>query len=102
MKMNVIRIEAANKTGMSKKNEPYILDFTRVTVEVPFSTSDGWGSKEMTYEYGTYDNLAKLEPLRDKLPMICDVDLTMGTDQYERPTTVISNVQVPQTLAKSA
>lgn len=101
MKMNIIRIEAANKTGMSKKGEPYTLDFTRVTVEVPFSTPDGWGTKEMTYEYGTYANLAKLESLRDKLPMVCDVELTMGTDQYERPTTVISNVQVPH-LVKSS
>ena len=99
--MKVIRIEAANKTGMSKKNEPYTLDFTRVTVEVPFSSSDGWGSKEMTYEYGTYANLAKLEPLRDKLPAMCDVDLGMGTDQYERPTTVIADIKVPQIPLKS-
>ena len=101
MKMNIIRIEGANKAGISKKGEPYTLDFTRVTVEVPFSTPDGWGTKEMTYEYGTYANLAKLEALRDKLPMTCDVELTMGTDQYERPTTVISSVQVPSAINKA-
>ena len=95
MKMTVIRIEAANKTGMSKKNEPYTLDFTRVTVEVPFSSPDGWGCKEMTYEYGSYANLAKLEALRDKLPIICDVELGQGTNQYDQPVTVITDIRIP-------
>ena len=101
MKMNIVRIESLNKKGMSKKGDPYVLDFTQVTVEVPFSTPEGWGTKEMTYQYGTHENLDKLEPLRDKLPMVCDVDLTMGTDQYDRPTTVISKVHLPTQINKA-
>ena len=101
MKMKVIRIEALNKTGMSKKNEPFTLDFTRITTEVPFSTPDGWGCKEMTYEYGLYENLAKLEPMRDKLPMVCDVELGMGTNQYDQPITIITDIKIPQTAAKA-
>ena len=100
MKMKVIRIEGLNKVGMSKKNEPYTLDFTRVTTEVPFSTPDGWGCKEMTYEYGTYQNLATLESLRDRLPVVCDVELGMGTNSFDQPITVITDIKLPQ-LVKS-
>ena len=102
MKMKVIRIEGSNRAGLSKKdNTPYQMDFTRVTVEVPFSTPDGWGSKEMTYEYGGYSNLAKLEPVRDRLPIDCDVDLGAGTNQYQQPITVITDIKIPQMAAKA-
>lgn len=95
MKAIVIRIEKVLISGTSKKGNPYSLDFTNVATSVPFNEVDGFGSKEMQYQYGTSANFAKLDALRGKLP--CEVDLELGVemDNYGNPRTVIKDLKLP-------
>lgn len=92
MKMKVVAISRVNKSGISQKGSPYNIDRTDVTVEVPYSTPEGFGFKYTTYRYGKSDNFTKLEQYRSKLPVELDIELGVELNQYEMPETVIVNI----------
>lgn len=93
MKMIVNRIERTNRQGTSKSGNPYHIDNTMVTVVIPFENSDGFGVKEMSYEFGTSQNFSTLDFCRGKLPMELDVELGTQLNQYGNPVTVITSIK---------
>ena len=95
MKMLVVRVDSLVKSGLSKTNTPYSLDFTQVTVLVPFSNATGFGYKEKTFPFGKAVNFSKLISLRDSLPINVDVDVAMENDMYDNPVMVITDVKLP-------
>lgn len=93
MKMLVNRIERTNVAGVSKKTgNPYSINNTQVTVTIPFDIADGFGGKEMTYDFGDSNNFLTLEKFRGKLP--CELDVELGTElnQYGNPITVVKEI----------
>ncbi len=94
MKILISRIESLVKSGTSKGGNPYSLDFTKITALVPFHTAEGFGFKEMTYDYGKAANFQKLESLRGALPANVEVEIGIENDQYGNPLTVITDVKV--------
>lgn len=101
MKMKVIRVNASNRSGTSKSGNPYHIDQTEITVQVPYSSPEGFGFKEMTYQYGDSSQIAKLMPLRDNLPAECDIDLGVSLNSYGSTQTIVTDIKLPQTLAKA-
>ena len=101
MKMKVIRVNATNRSGTSKTGNPYHIDQTDITVQVPYSSPEGFGFKEMTYQYGDSSQIAKLMPLRDNLPAECDIDLGVSLNSYGSTQTIVTDIKLPQTLAKA-
>ena len=101
MKMKVIRVNATNRSGTSKTGNPYHIDQTEITVQVPYSSPEGFGFKEMTYQYGDSSQIAKLMPLRDNLPAECDIDLGASLNSYGSTQTIVTDIKLPQTLAKA-
>ena len=101
MKMKVIRVNATNRSGTSKTGNPYHIDQTEITVQVPYSSPEGFGSKEMTYQFGDSSQIAKLMPLRDNLPAECDIDLGVSLNSYGSTQTIVTDIKLPQTLAKA-
>lgn len=101
MKMKVIRVNATNRSGTSKTGNPYHIDQTEITVQVPYSSPEGFGFKEMTYQYGDSSQIAKLMPLRDNLPAECDIDLGVSLNSYGSTQTIVTDIKLPQTLAKA-
>lgn len=95
MKMKVIRIEHEKLDGISKTGKPYSLDYTRVAVEVPFSSPKGFGTKEIEYQYGDHTNFGKIESLRDRLPLECELQLGQIVNDYGNPVTIITDIRVP-------
>ena len=101
MKMKVIRVNATNRSGTSKTGNPYHIDQTEITVQVPYSSPEGFGFKEITYQYGDSSQIAKLMPLRDNLPAECDIDLGVSLNSYGSTQTIVTDIKLPQTLAKA-
>ena len=101
MKMKVIRVNATNRSGTSKTGNPYHIDQTEITVQVPQSSPEGFGFKEMTYQYGDSSQIAKLMPLRDNLPAECDIDLGVSLNSSGSTQTIVTDIKLPQTLAKA-
>lgn len=101
MKMKVIRVNATNRSGTSKSGNPYHIDQTEITVQVPYSSPEGFGFKEMTYQFGDSSQIAKLIPLRDNLPAECDIDLGVSLNSYGSTQTIVTDIKLPQTLAKA-
>lgn len=101
MKMKVIRVNATNRSGTSKTGNPYHIDQTEITVQVPYSSPEGFGFKEMTYQYGDSSQIAKLMPLRDNLPADCDIELGVSLNSYGSTQTIVTDIKLPQTLAKA-
>ncbi len=101
MKMKVIRVNATNRSGTSKSGNPYHIDQTEITVQVPYSSPEGFGFKEMTYQFGDSSQIAKLMPLRDNLPAECDIDLGVSLNSYGSTQTIVTDIKLPQTLAKA-
>ena len=101
MKMKVIRVNATNRSGTSKTGNPYHIDQTEITVQVPYSSPEGFGFKEMTYQFGDSSQIAKLMPLRDNLPAECDIDLGVSLNRYGSTQTIVTDIKLPQTLAKA-
>lgn len=102
MKMNVIRVNAVNRSGTSKTGNAYHIDQTEITVQVPFSSPDGFGFKEMTYQYGDSSNISKLTALRDNLPAECDIDLGVSLNSYGSTQTIVQGIKLPQNLLAKA
>lgn len=100
MKMKVIRVNATNRSGMSKTGNPYHIDQTEVTVQVPYSSPDGFGFKEMTYQFGDSSQIAKLIPLRDHLPVECDIELGASLNSYGTVQTIVTDIKLPPVMAK--
>lgn len=99
MKMTIIRVESANVSGTSKTGNPYHIDQTMVTVQVPITDSpDSFGQKEMSYQYGNSANYNKLISLKGQLPYICEVELGASLNQYGGVTTVITDIKLPQVV----
>lgn len=94
MKMLVTRIESTNISGTSKTGKPYHIDNTMVSVSVPLDTPDGFGSKEMTYQYGDSLNFNQLKQLRGHLPLECDIELSASLNSYGNVETSISSIKV--------
>lgn len=93
MKMLVNRIERTNVSGVSKKTgNPYTINNTIITITIPFESADGFGCKEMNYEYGDSSNFLTLEKLRGKLPAELDVELGTELNQYGNPVTVVKSI----------
>lgn len=97
MKQIIKRIERVNRSGTSKAGNPYTIDQTNIVVDVPFDTADGFGSKEMVYQYGDHTNMTKLETLRGKLPAEVDIELGTAFDNYDNPKTVVVDIKLPST-----
>lgn len=97
MKMQVIRVESTNVSGTSKTGNPYHIDQTMVTVQVPITDSpDSFGSKEMSYQYGNSANFNKLISLKGQLPVMADIELGASLNSYGGVTTVITDIKLPQ------
>ena len=96
MKMKVIRIDSVNRSGFSKTGNPYHIDQTEITVQVPYSSGDGFGFKEMTYQFGDSSNFAKVENLRDRLPVDCDIELGVALNSYGSTQTIVTDIKLPQ------
>ena len=101
MKMKVIRVNATNRSGLSKTGNPYNIDQTEITVQVPYSSPEGFGFKEMTYQYGDSSQIAKLMPLRDHLPIDCDIELGVSLNSYGSTQTIVTDIKLPQMVAKA-
>ena len=104
MKMKVIRVNATNRSGTSKTGNPYHIDQTEITVQVPYSSPEGFGFKEMTYQYGDSSQIAKLMSLRDRLlvdGVECDIELGASLNSYGSVQTIVTDIKLPQTLAKA-
>lgn len=102
MQMQIIRIERIQRSGTSKAGNPYHIDQTQITIAVPLSTPDGFGVKEMTYQYGDSSNFTRLEALRDRLPAIVDMELGVELNQYGSTVTVVKDLKLSsQTKAAS-
>lgn len=95
MKVIVKRIERVNRSGTSKAGNPYSIDRTNLVIDVAYDGDDGFGSKEMVYQYGSHSKFLELESLRGKLP--CSVDIELGTkfDDYDNPVTVVTSLSLP-------
>lgn len=104
MRMLVTRIEHTNISGMSKTNKPYHIDNTMIAVSVPFDTPEGFGSKEMVYQYGTSNNFNELKNLRASLPIECEIELSASLNSYGNVETGISSIKpvTPVTPVKAA
>jgi hypothetical protein len=103
MKMLVNRIERTNVAGTSKKTgKEYAINNTTVYVTIPFETADGFGGKEMGYQFGDSSNFLQLEKFRGKLPAELDVELSAGLDQYGNPVTVVKSVNPINTSSTPA
>lgn len=103
MKMIVRRIESINREGVSRKTgEPYHIDVTQVTVDVPFNTPQGFGLKEITYPYGDAANFDRkgLSRLAGQLPIELDVDLGVDMNNYDSPVTIVNDIKLPPVPAK--
>lgn len=96
MKMNIIRVQKTLVSGISKTGNPYDINNTSVTVQVPVDTADSFGQKEMTYLYGDSGNFNLLTSLKGKLPLECDVELGAVLNSYGDVITAITDVKVPQ------
>lgn len=100
MKMNVIRVQATNVSGVSPKTgKPYHIDNTMVTVQVPIDSTanpDTFGYQEMSYQYGDSTSYNKLAQHKDSLPMMLDIELGAGFNQYGNVITVITDIKSPQ------
>ena len=94
--MKVIRVDRVNRSGTSKTGNPYHIDQTEITVQVPYSSGDGFGFKEMTYQYGDSSNFAKVENLRDRLPVDCDIELGVALNSYGSTQTIVTDIKLPQ------
>ena len=102
MKMKVIRVDATNVSGNSKKTgNPYHIDQTEITVQVPYSSPEGFGFKEMTYQYGDSSQISKLMPLRDNLPAECDIELGVSLNSYGSTQTIVTDIKLPQMASKA-
>lgn len=99
MKMNIIRVQKTVVSGISKTGNAYDINNTAVTVQVPVSTDDTFGCKEMTYLYGDSGNFESLLALKGKLPMVCDVDLGAVLNNYGDVVTAITSVVIPQSVS---
>lgn len=96
MKVIVKRIERVNRSGTSKAGNAYTINQTNLVCDVPFSSVDGFGSKEMVYQYGDHSKFSDLETLRGKLPYELDIELGTQLDNYDNPKTVVTSVKLPQ------
>ena len=99
--MKVIRVSSTNRSGTSKTGNPYHIDQTEVTVQVPYSSPEGFGFKEMSYKYGDSSQIAKLMPLRDNLPIDCEIELGVSLNNYGSTETIVTDIKLPQMPAKS-
>lgn len=100
MKMKVIRVDRVNRSGTSKTGNAYHIDQTEITVQVPYSSGDGFGFKEMTYQYGDSSNFSKIDILRDRLPIECDVELGVSLNSYGSTQTIVTDIKLPPVMAK--
>ncbi|MFW2178533.1 MULTISPECIES: hypothetical protein [unclassified Moraxella] len=96
-KFIIRRIEGVNQSGISKKSgKPYTLDFTNVVVELPVENNDAIGVKEFTYQYGDHTNFEKLKTqLEGRLPLECELDLTIAVGDYGNAQMVIKEIKIP-------
>lgn len=92
MKMKVVAINRVNRSGTSKSGMPYHIDQTNITVEVPFSSPEGFGFKHTVYPYGESKNFDKLEQYRSKLPLEMEIELGVEINKYESPITTIVGI----------
>lgn len=99
MKVLIKRIERVNRSGTSKAGNPYTIDQTNVVCDVPFDSPDGFGFKEISYQYGSHTNFLGLESLRGSLPVELDIELGTELNQYGTPVTVVKSVKVPNVKA---
>ena len=89
MKMTVIRVERVERSGTSKAGNPYNIDQTNIVVQVPY------GFKEQSFKYGKASQFAKLDTLRDRLPVELEFDLGIEINDYGQPVTVIKDLKLP-------
>lgn len=104
MKMNVIRVQATNVSGISKTGSAFHIDNTMVTVQVPIDSAtnpDTFGFQEMSYQYGDSTNFNKLAQYKGQLPMVMDIDLGAGFNQYGKVITVITDIKQSAQVAKN-
>lgn len=95
MKMTVIRVERVERSGTSKAGNPYNIDQTNIVVQVPYAEANGYGFKEQSFKYGKASQFAKLDTLRDRLPIELELDLGIEINDYGQPVTVIKDLKLP-------
>lgn len=100
MKVIVNRVERVLRSGVSQKNgNAYSLDFTSVFVSVPVNDADTFGTKEISYQYGSAADFDKLASLRGSLPCSLDIELGVEVDSYGNPKTVITDIKLPPAVS---
>lgn len=93
--VTITRIERVNRSGTSKKTgNPYSMDMTNISFQLPISTDDSFGFKEVTYQWGDHTNYSKLISLHGKLPVVAIVDIDIVIDDFGRERTVITDVKL--------
>lgn len=100
MIMTVVRVESTNLSGISKTGKPYHIDNTMVTVEVPFDNAEGFGMKEMTYQFGDSSNYERVKSFRGKLPLQCEIALGATLNSYGNVETAITDIKMVAGLNK--
>lgn len=95
MKVTITRIEKLKISGKSKTGNDYSIDRTNVVYQVPYDDVNGFGFKEVSYEYGDSSNFDSLKHLHGKLPVAANIELGNGINSYGDPIIVIISVDVP-------
>lgn len=94
MKVMIKAITRADIQGTSKKGNPYHIDETRISVELPFNDDNGFGVKLQEYAIGKSKEFAKYEQLRGKLPVEADIELGIELNQYGQAVTVVQDLKI--------
>lgn len=94
MKVIIKAITCADIQGTSKKGNPYHIDETRISVELPFNDENGFGVKLQDYAIGKASEFVKYEPFRGKLPIEADIELGVELNQYGQAVTVVQSLKV--------
>lgn len=97
MKRKVIirRVESVIRSGTSKSGNPYSLDQTNVTIELPVDTTTQFGLKEVTYQYKDGAAIKEFEHLKDKIPFDAEIELDIRMNDYGSEETYIKEVFLP-------
>ena len=81
-----------------------IILFSNSFLASPSGKPEGFGFKEMTYQYGDSSQIAKLMPLRDRLlvdGVECDIELGASLNSYGSVQTIVTDIKIPQMVAKA-
>lgn len=98
MRVIIKAVTRADIQGTSKKGNPYHIDETRISIELPFDDENGFGVKLQEYSIGKAKEFESLANLRGKLPVEADIELGVELNQYGQPVTKIKDFKLVKPL----